>query len=61
MHGSLAEGPMSAGVRSLEPPVDGSRAGLRPFAVGVDVVDVARPPSARPDTRRRGGRGGRER
>ncbi len=33
---------MRAEVRSLEPPVDGSRAGLRSFAVGVDVVDVAR-------------------
>lgn len=33
---------MSAGVRPLEPPGDGSRAGVRPFAVGVDVVDVAR-------------------
>ncbi len=33
---------MSAGVRPLEPPDDGSRAGLRPFAVGVDLVDVTR-------------------
>ncbi|MDO8121237.1 holo-ACP synthase [Isoptericola sp. b490] len=33
---------MSAGVRPLEPPGDGSRADVRPLAVGVDVVDVGR-------------------
>lgn len=33
---------MSARVRPLEPPGDGSRAGVRSFAVGVDVVDVTR-------------------
>ena len=33
---------MSTGVRPLEPPDDGSQAGLRPIAVGVDLADVRR-------------------